>query len=269
MKRDERYLKLITEPIEVCSHYRPKMGRGRGEGYDIKAFQELYGADSFYSWIGLSSPLMYAAHRTNGAMTSIYRQIGVGCENLFRQVLIDELGLGPDEVKWSYQSRTAGGKTRTLHLDGRISLDAIDDQGRREVVKDWIGRAGADVGVAEPVSESLSGVIFEVRQGYKSRDSKRQNADIANAATAYVNSYLPCISVFSSQIDSGIHARYRSERWATLIGDAQSDDDIRSIYAFMNQVIGYDLAAFLERNSGKLRSSVSCVLRSLLEVENQ
>ena len=46
--------------------------------------------------------------------------------------------------------------------------------------------------VDENVFENLAGTIFEVRQGYKSKDSKRQNADIANAVTAYTKGLFPC-----------------------------------------------------------------------------
>jgi len=35
--------------------------------------------------------------------------------------------------------------------------------------------------------------VFEVRQGYKSMDSKRQAADIANAAQALTKSRLPVL----------------------------------------------------------------------------
>jgi hypothetical protein len=34
----------------------------------------MYGADPFCSWVGLDSPLMYAAHKAAGGMTSVYRQ---------------------------------------------------------------------------------------------------------------------------------------------------------------------------------------------------
>ena len=61
--------------------------------------------------------------------------------------------------------------------------------------------------------DSLTGTVFEIRQGYKSRDSKRQNADIANAAAAYANGYLPCAAILSDQIDADVRLRYRSERW--------------------------------------------------------
>lgn len=117
---------------------------------------------------------------------------------------------------------------------------------------------------AKSIRKTLTGVIFEVRQGYKSKDSKRQNADIANAATAYVNTYLPCVAVLSSQIDGDIQTRYRIEKWAMLTGTVGTDSDLRCVYAFMNNIIGYDLAGFFKRNSKSLRLELDRVLRSLL-----
>ena len=267
MKQDDHYKKIVLEPIYVCANYKPKMGKGRSAGYELEAFQKLYQADPLYSWFGLDNPLMYAAHKAAGGMTSVYRQIGIGCERLFRQILIDELQLTADEANWSYETKTAGGKTRTLYLDGRIPIDAVRDPKRQAIVKDWIHRAAADVGVAKTVRDTLTGVIFEVRQGYKSKDSKRQNADIANATTAYVNTYLPCVSVLSNQIDGDIQTRYRMEKWTMLTGTVGTDNDLRSVYAFMQQIVGYDMAAFFERNSETLRAELDSVLRSLLEVD--
>lgn len=34
---------------------------------------------------------MYAAHKAAGGMTSVYRQIGIGCERLFRKLVSAEL----------------------------------------------------------------------------------------------------------------------------------------------------------------------------------
>ena len=123
------------------------------------------------------------------------------------------------------------------------------------------------MGVTEPVRNTLTGVVFEVRQGYKSKDSKRQNADIANAASAYVNTYLPCIAVLSNQIDGDIHSRYRMENWVVLTGTNDMDSDLNSVYAFMQKVVGYDLAGFFERNASTLRKEVNGVLHSLLELD--
>ncbi len=107
----------------------------------------------------------------------------------------------------------------------------------------------------------------QVRQGYKSKDSKRQNADIANAATAYVNAYLPCAVILSAQIDGDILSRYRGEKWACLTGLVGLNNPLVSTYDFMREVIGYDLAAFFERNSTTLRTEIDNVLRALLTPE--
>ena len=267
VKDDEAYRRIVLDPISVCAAYKPKMGRGSSAGYEFEDFQELYRADAFYNWFGLDSPLMYAAHRTAGGMTSIYRQIGIGCERLFRQILIDQLDLSTEQANWSYETRASQGKLRRLHLDARIPIPAVRDPGRRRLLKGWMRRAARDLGVTETVKNTLNGIVFEVRQGYKSKDSKRQNADIANAATAYVNAYLPCVSVLSNQIDEDIQTRYRMEKWTVLTGTIGTDNDLGSVYAFMRKIVGYDLAAFFERNSEILKAELDRTLHSLLCVK--
>jgi hypothetical protein len=175
----------------------------------------------FYNWFGLDNALMYAAHKAAGGMTSIYRQIGIGCEHLFRAVLQDELGLTQDEASWSYSVRSARGKRRTLSLDGRIPIDAVRDSAARSRVKDWIHGVCRELGVNPRIARSLSGIVFEVRQGYKSKDSKRQIADLANAATAYSQAYLPCVALLSMQMDDDIFTRYKAAKWAMLTGRTQ------------------------------------------------
>lgn len=197
---DATYLALVVNPIKVCAKYKPKLGQGnKGDGLTLSQFRSLYQADSFYSWFGLDNPLMYAAHKAAGGMTSVYRQIGIGCEKLFRTVLRDSLGLTDDDVKWSYEVQMPGGKFRSLHLDGRVPLDKIADQVKRERFQQWMLEAADGLGVDTKIAESLTGTVFEVRQGYKSKDSKRQNADIANAATAYTMAYLPCAAILSGR----------------------------------------------------------------------
>ena len=122
--RDAEYCQMVLEPILVCEKYKPKMGRA-GEGYELEAFQNLYREDPFYSWLGLDSPLVYTAHKAAGGITSIYRQIGIGCERLFRQILVNELNLSPSDACWSYETPAKSGKPRTLHLDARIPVAAI------------------------------------------------------------------------------------------------------------------------------------------------
>jgi len=265
-EREQLYLDILVQPIRVCSEYRPKLGHGRGVGMSLSDFQTLYRADPFYTWFGLDHPLMSAAHKAAGGMTSIYRQIGIGCERLFRQVLQDELGLAPDECAWSYTTKGARRKVRTLSLDGRIPLEAVRDEAKRSRISDWMCQVAEDLKVNHSIIRALRGVVFEVRQGYKSKDSKRQNADIANAATAYSQAYLPCALILSTQIDD-ISSRYRAERWAILtgrLGDATCRD---STYCFLREVIGYDLAGFLERHATALQQEVARILEALLRAE--
>ncbi len=130
---DTRYLDMLLEPIRVCAHYRPKFGQGQSAGLALPEFQALYRADPFYTWFGLDNPLMYAAHKAAGGMTSIYRQVGIGCERMFRAMLQDALGLSPDDVRWSYQVPVGeGGRVRTLSLDACITLGSVKQRAARQ-----------------------------------------------------------------------------------------------------------------------------------------
>ena len=123
--------------------------------------------------------------------------------------------------------------------------------------------------VSPNVIAGFTGTVFEVRQGYKSKDSKRQNADIANAGAAYAEAQFPCALVLSNQIDADIVTRYVAERWAVLTGVMVPNDPLVSTYAFMRDVVGYDLAGFFERNTATLRLAIDAVLRALLTPDGQ
>lgn len=261
---DSEYLDILTAYIRVCAEYQPKLGHRAKAGYRLDEFQRIYRADPFYNWLGLDNPLMYAAHKVAGGMTSIYRQIGIGCEFLFRRILQDHLGLTDEDVRWSYTLPRTGGKARKLHLDARIPVSSVADTARRRRVRSWMRDAARRIDVDASVAKTLKGIVFEIRQGYKSKDSKRQNADIANAATAYTKGLLPCAGILSLQIDEDIAQRYRNERWVLLTGLTGNASSHESIYSFCKDVVGYDLAGFFQRNSPALKKEVETVLRALL-----
>ena len=264
MPDDERYLQTVLEPLRVSAEYQPKFGQGGG-GLSLEEFRRLYRNDPFYAWFGLDSPLLYAAHKAAGGMTSVYRQIGIGCERLFRGILQDCFGLSEEEAVWSYEVPAVGGKSRRLHLDGRVPLSCIKDDSARKRFQEWMRNAAKAVQIDAAVSKTLKGVVFEVRQGYKSKDSKRQNADIASAATAYTQAYLPCAAILSTQIDLDVLARYREHKWSVLTGTVGMSDPLSSTYDFMKEVVGYDLADFFRRNQETLKSEMDAILRRLLE----
>jgi len=264
---DEKYLEILLRAIRICSKYQPRFGHGNRQGYTLDDFKKIYGRDPFYNWMGLDDPLMYAAHKAAGGMTSVYRQIGIGCEGIFRSVLQDSLSLSDKDVNWSYKTRKVGGKSGTLYLDARIPFASLANVTAKKRMEKWLSDAASFLDIDSKIHRSLQGVVFEVRQGYKSKDSKRQNADIANAATAYTKGYLPCVAVLSTQIDEDIALRYRAEKWLILTGITGRSSSIESVYSFMRQVIGYDLANFFERNRRQLKREVHNVLVSLLSTK--
>ena len=260
--QDTRYLSLLLKKIRVCKLYKPKFGQGAE--VSLARFQTLYGSDPLYSWFGLDNPLMYAAHKAAGGMTSLYRQIGNGLEMVFRQLLRDQLGLTVEQSSWSYTVPVLGkNKPKRLTLDGRIVLEEVRDPKARQRVAVWMASATKRLGTDAGIAKSLKGIVFEVRQGYKSKDSKRQNADIANAGTAYSQGYLPVAMILSTQIDKDVAERYMAERWVLLRG-YESSDPLDSTYAFCSQVLGYDLKALLKNNATSLKQAVNEVLETLL-----
>lgn len=265
--RDKQYLEIFISPLAACSTYKPKLGTG--SEVDVTQFQALYGADPFYSWIGLDSELMYAAHKAAGGMTSIYRQIGTGGERLFHRILMDQLGLTAEQAKWTYTVPAAAKKgeddekERILYLDGRIELAHIADSAVRARVQAWINRAAVEVKLPTDALKVNKGVVFEVRQGYKSKDAKRQNADVANAASAYAFQYIPVVVLLSTQIDGDVASRYRAARWLLLTGTV-TGTDVDSVYVFCKDVLGYDLAGFFKRHSAQIKVKLEEVLKALL-----
>lgn len=262
---DNKYLEIFLHPVRQCKSYKPKFGQGNSEnGISLNEFKELYRSDIFYSWLGLDNDLMYTAHRAAGGMTSVYRQIGIGCERVFREMIVDAAAYSnPSYAKWSYTAMTQSGKSKTLSLDGRLELNEINNRVVLENITNWIQGYCHELGGAVQPSK---GVVFEIRQGYKSKDSKRQNADIDNAAVAWANGYMPVFAVYSSQIDSGIVLRYRNNRCGVLVGT--NDESIYiSLFTFCKQVMGYDLAGFFQRQSISIQNEIHDVLEKLLRSE--
>ena len=264
---DALFRERLLEPIRICAQYRPKFG-GAGsdeEEFTIKDFETLFGADPLYSWLGLNSPLMYAAHKAAGGMTSIYRQLGIGCERLFRAIVQNELKLSDDEVRWGFDVTSGQGsdaKVQRATLDARIELKHIKDAAARKRVKEWLSRI-EDFIKLKRARNSLDGAVFEVRQGYKSADSKRQNADLRFGLRAYDEAYLPVVLVFSNQVSQTVAKRYRESKLAVLTGTMNNDDRV-STFAFCENVVGYSLAGFFQRNTKTLKSEMTSILKALL-----
>jgi hypothetical protein len=262
--RDDEYFEIVARHLRVCADYKPKFGTSSNAGLTKDEFERRYGEDPFYRWVGINSPLMYAAHKAAGGITSIYRQLGKGGERLFQRVLQDELGLTFEQASWTYVTPGAGGKARTLELDGRIDLSHVSDRGKRSRVESWLDEVATKLNLERDYRAAMKGAVFEVRQGYKSADSKRQNADVANAASAYAHHYVPSLVLLSTQINEAVAARYETAQWLLLSG-IEAGQATDSTWIFLRDVVGYDLAAFFQRKSDDFRVLVESIAATLLE----
>ena len=128
-------------------------------------------------------------------------------------------------------------------------------------IQSWIAGVKERLGI----TVSLRGVVFEIREGYKSADSKRQNADLENSANALGAGYLMTMMVMSNQINNTVYNRYRNGNLLILRGNLD-DDPYISTYAFFKNIIGYDLAGFFARNSKHLRKEVKRVLEYIVNI---
>ena len=258
---ESQYLQILLDPVAACKRYKPKFGHGTG--LSLAEFQTLYRADPFYTWFGLDSPLLYAAHKASGGMTSIYRQIGIGCQRLIQRIFMDALGLTSEQTSWSYETTRRDGRKQVLSLDGRIPAAEIQNKDQRRTMTQWLRSACTATAVSSEVKRVIKGSVFEVRQGYKSKDSKRQNADLANAATAYAEAYLPVLLLLSTQIDDDLAGRYQNARWLILRGTL-SGAPTTSTYSFCREVLHYDLAKFFEHHATQIQKEVETILKALL-----
>jgi len=120
------------------------------------------------------------------------------------------------------------------------------------------------IGLKGKNAANLRGAMFEVRQGCKSNDAKRQNADVSNAASAYAFRYLPVMLLLSMQIPANLAERYTRARWLILRG-TMSGTTLDSTYEFARAVLGYDLASFFRRNASAIKNDTLAVFEGLLK----
>lgn len=181
-----------------------------------------------------------------------------------RQIIQDSLAIDSTTVAWSYEYEKENGGVGVHTLDARIDVAHLLGDGAAERVLDWARRAGAFLSLPAERTAALRGVVLEVRQGYKSADSKRQNADLRFALRAYNENYLPVLAIVSTQVSAPVCQRYRSAQLLVLLGTLRGGD-LESTFAFFQSVVGYDLAAFFVRNSASLRAEFTAIVDVLLQ----
>ncbi|MCB9433684.1 MAG: hypothetical protein H6668_17065 [Ardenticatenaceae bacterium] len=260
--QDEHFRELFLAPIRKCAEYQPVFGQGKRDGLSLAEFQTVYGGDLFYAWLGLDNPAVYAAHKAAGGLTSVYRQLGIGSERLFRAIIAESLNLSETQMEWSYEYVQSGNQKGIHTLDACIRLTDLDSGTRKRFVQ-WLAKAKLLVAGNVAQGIHVDGIVFEVRQGYKSADSKRQNADLRFGIRAYQANLLPVFVIMSSQMSEPVISRYRSDGMLVLTGVHHVDPTI-STFAFFDQVVGYNLAEFFTRNRFLIQDEIKKIVEKLL-----
>jgi hypothetical protein len=267
LDKDKDLVEIFLSPLRKCADYMPAFGQAGSKGLSLSAFQSLYGDDLFYGWLGLDDPIVYSAHKAAGGLTSVYRQLGVGSERLLRKIIRLQFNLSEQQMNWSYDYLKDNNSHGSHTLDARIlSSDLMARD--REILRRWLENVRQFLDPNGKLISPLSGVVFEVRQGYKSADSKRQNADLRFGMRAYQENLLPSLIILSSQVSETVAQRYRKDGMLVLTGTDNQDPNL-STFAFFQNIVGYDLASFFERNSSVIKSEVRIIIEKLLSPQDR
>ncbi len=258
---DADLIKIFTDPIKRCADYKPVFGTKKKDGVSLSEFRALYGSDPLYSWVGLDSDYIYSAHKAAGGITSFYRQLGIGCERLVREIIKDSLKINEDQANWFYEYTNSQKKKAKLSLDARIDTNHLKDKKRISIINNWCKESLLTL---DNNKAGIKGAVFEVRQGYKSADSKRQNADLRNAVRAYNEDYLPVVMVMSNQLNETIRSRYAGSQILILSGKMNGNNK-ECTYSFFKEIVGFDLEAFFKKNQKKIRAEIEGILHDLVQ----
>jgi hypothetical protein len=221
---DLRWLNRLVELFE--STPTPEYARSPDSDW-----QERRSADPFYGPLGLDSSELAAAHRWAATLTSGYRRLGYATEHLVREAMADRLGVTPEQLQWSYKTD----KKRARTLDARLALDELPTRAARRLKK-FLD------------DDRSAGAVFEIRQGYKSCDSKRRNADRQSANAIRRAGFTPVLLVVSDELSPENIASYTKDGWKILKG--------ADTMAFLKDVVGFDLGGMLDRNRDWMRAKV-------------
>jgi len=248
MVTDAELIECICDPI-LASDSLPKFGGGRG--VSLADWVETRNNDPLYSIVGLNDPTIYTAHAGSSVMTSVYRQLGVGIERLFRLISVSKDWINcsnPDELKWTFVS--SNGHNRELDL--LIRRDMITDANKQRQLYEIASMMGEP-----PPIEEFRGIVFEIRQGYQSADSKRVAGDTEIVSRAREEGLLGVVVIASNSYNRGVIRNYRASGLPVLVPASGSEGNAGSCpYAFINDFLDYDLEAAFSRVGSTLRERI-------------
>lgn len=187
--------------------------------------------------------------------TSLHRNFGDIVEMSVREIFKSAFDLDDQLAQSSFTLKSIE-KRSTRTTDVTLPYTALEEKtvGRLRAFHEQLcKRHRRDV---EGLHATCKGVGYEVRQCYKSNDSKRRTADIDMSHLLANKGLAPVMLIFCSSSSASIIQDYnRLSKWLILEGTAA--------FEYVNDVTGFNYRAYLDSKIEKLAPQ----LRSLFQVD--
>ena len=254
----------LIRPI-LNSKTLPKFGTN--QGVSKEDFLKIRGSDPLYSVVGLDTAELYAAHAGGSVLTSAYRQLGIGLERALRLIaekgcdFIDVPDNDTNNIKWSFQSAT--GATRELDL--LISVDMINQESKKKRLYEIARLMKPKFKIQE---SDFKGIVFEIRQGYQSADSKRVKGDLEIVEKAEDEGLLAVVLIGSNSYNHSVISTYKNGGLPILVPSSGDNGKVENCpYCFFEDFMDYDLRSAMLRIAPKAKAKVTEHVRTRLGLD--
>lgn len=213
-------MKKIRSRLDEIFNAKLRMLQATYEGAEPKLIEQSLRDDALYGVIFEDIAHKYAFTALGGRLiTSLHRNFGDIIEMSVREIFKVKFDLDGALAQMSLTLKSVE-KRSTRTSDATIPFDALEAHERSQIQSLHKHLLNANHGDAN----KLKGISYEIRQCYKSNDSKRRTADIDMADLLLANKQLPVMLIFCSSSSPSIITDYRRlSKWIILEGNEAFD----------------------------------------------
>jgi hypothetical protein len=240
---EDQILELAVQHLSRISEYDPYQNF---PGVNNRAtFSRMIARDPAFRHLGLDESERYVIARIGGNLiTSLHRKVGDMYEDIFQILIRNRFDLNQSDLSYSVDL-PIGGRTQERSTDGYVPIEKLVD---KQVA------LTALVPDADTRWPSPKGIAFEVRSCYQIGDSKRIQADYDMALALAQKQVVPVMLIMCETSLRSPVTRLRAS-WALYEGENTFD--------FIKTLTEFDLVAFMNKHSDKLKKPIQDALSSL------
>ncbi len=211
--------------------------------------------DALYGLLFKNISVFYAQSVLGGRITtSLHRNFGDIIEVSVREIFKHAYSLDDGLARSSFSIQSIE-KRSTRTTDVSIPFEALTNAQEKSLRAYHVKLCGKHTPALLAQHGACRGLGYEVRQCYKSNDSKRRTADIDMSDLLFQNKIIPMMLIFCSSSSPSIIRDYRRlSKWMIVEGDDAFD--------YVREISGFDFRGYLDTKI----SQVSPRLVSLFKV---